>query len=113
MKSTQDIIELFGNSIDKGRISSKQANWLFNVAKKADLLSDRGDNKSISIDGITYFFKALHIPCSAYGGFVGSKGKSGNWSVTVKYLIRFKDTGIEQYVTNLEELDGYEFERVY
>jgi hypothetical protein len=86
---------------------------LFNVANKEGVLSDRGDNKSICIDGITYFFSALHIPCSAYGGFIGSKGKTGNWSVSTKYLVRFKDTGIEQYVSNLKEVDGHDFERVY
>ena len=113
MKSTKEIIALFDSSISKGKLSSKQANWLFNVAKKEGLLSDRGDSKSISIDGSTYFFSALHIPHSAYGGFVGSKGRSGNWSVSVKYLVRFKDTGIKKYVNNMKELEGYDFERLY
>jgi len=110
MKSTQDLIQMFSSSIEKGKISFKQAKWLFNVAKKEGILHDRGDSKSISINSRTYFFKALHIPCAAYGGFVGSKGKSGNWSVSIKYKVRFTDTGIEQYVNNLTQLDEYEYE---
>jgi len=110
MKSTVELIEMFSDSIEKGKLSFKQSKWLFSVAKKEGLLSDRGQNKSISINSVTYFFRALHIPQSAYGGYVGSKGLSGNWEVRKKYLVKFLDTGIEQYVDNLAHLKGYDYE---
>jgi len=112
MKSTRDLIAMFSKNIENGRLSAKQAKWLFSVANKEGLLCNYGGYKTISLDLVTYNFHELNIPCAAYGGYVGSKGKSGNWAVEKSYLIRYKETGIKIYVDNLKELDGYEYERI-
>ncbi|MFP4017966.1 MAG: hypothetical protein ACLFUH_01845 [Bacteroidales bacterium] len=110
MKTTKELIEAFGKGQKQFKISSKQAKWLFSLAKQEGILTDEIETKWIKLDGIEYQVRALKIATAAYGGYVGSKGKSGNWIVSTHYRVRFKDTGIVQIVDNLKQIKNYNYE---
>lgn len=102
--TTAELINLFSKQGELHKVTAKQASWLFNVAKTEGLFEGTKDSCQITIGSKTYFFKALKIPAAAYGGYVGSKGYSGNYSVYYKYLVEF-DNGVKQYQSSLEELN--------
>lgn len=82
MKTVSDLFKAFGKGQDAFRMSSKQGQWLLNVARKEGVVdADMGNAWYIRVDGKKYRVGKTYIPMACYGGGIGKKKESGNYNV--------------------------------
>ena len=82
MKTSKDLIQMFGKGSDYFRITEKQFNWLINIARNEEIIvADFIDTYYISINGKKYRIYKTYIPMACYGGGIGRKKPSKAYNV--------------------------------